>query len=110
MFSSKTSIGVAFHTSSDCSINPGFFTGLVDGEGTFGLYLKKTSRRPLGWSLAPVFELILHKKDKVILEQIKSSYLSTGTITKVGTKAAVRFRIESIKDFPILLDHLDKFP
>ncbi|KAK4638700.1 hypothetical protein QC761_0114320 (mitochondrion) [Podospora bellae-mahoneyi] len=49
-------------TSKLTSVNPGVWSGLIDGEGSFSIILVKNSTRKLGWRIEPKFQLGLHKK------------------------------------------------
>jgi len=50
----------------------------------------------------------LHQKDKVLLEQFQS-FFCAGNIHKSGSKA-YQFRVDSIKDLKILINHFDRYP
>jgi hypothetical protein len=50
----------------------------------------------------------LHKKDRALLEQIKS-FFGVGKVTNSG-KDAVTYRVTSIKDIEVIVNHFDKFP
>lgn len=89
-------------------INPHWITGFFDGECSFTVNLVKSAKYRTGWFVQLNFSIGLHKKDKAILEQIKS-YLGAGKISKQGHEA-VRLRIDSIQDFSFLIDHLEKYP
>lgn len=54
------------------------------------------------------FTISLHEKDRGILEKIQN-YLGVGEINKLGS-AAVIYQIQSVKDFPALIDHLERYP
>ena len=90
------------------NINPWFYTGFFDGESSFMINVVKSSKYRTGWFVQLSFSIGLHKKDRAVLELIQN-YLGVGQISEQGSEA-VRFRINSIKDFPCLMDHLDKYP
>ena len=50
----------------------------------------------------------MHKKDKDILEEIKN-YFCVGYITQHG-KNTLQYRIKSIKDLEVIIEHFDKYP
>lgn len=89
-------------------LNPHWVTGFFDGEGSFMVNIVKSPKYSKGWFIQLSFSIGLHKKDKAVLEMIKS-LLSVGQISNQGSDG-VRYRIQSIQDFPFILDHLDKFP
>lgn len=53
------------------------------------------------------FTISLHEKDSGILEEIKS-YLGVGEILSQGSNVAF-YKIQSVKDFSGLIDHLDRY-
>ena len=54
------------------------------------------------------FSIFLHQKDYEILEKIKS-YLGVGQVLKQGSDV-VSYKIQSMKDLSILMDHLERYP
>ena len=54
------------------------------------------------------FQIGLHVKDRPLLEGIKN-YFGVGNITKQGSQS-IQFRITSIKDFAVIIEHFDKYP
>ena len=71
----------------------------------------KIRKRPTfrtGWSIQPEFQIKLHKKDIMILEEIKNT-LGVGTVTKDKLNTA-NFNVWSIKELQVVIDHFDKFP
>ena len=89
-------------------MDPSFITGFVDGEGCFTLIIVKRSRVKVGWEVQLFFQIILHNKDKWLLEQIQS-YFAVGRINKCGTQS-IRYRVSSIEDLIKIIDHFEKFP
>jgi len=51
----------------------------------------------------------LHKKDRYLLELIKTFFIDTGSISSHG-KDAVQFKVSSIKDLQVIVDHFNFFP
>lgn len=58
--------------------------------------------------MEPSFQIGLHKKDSEVLEQIKS-YWGVGKITSKTSKS-VQFRVRSIKELSMVINHFDKYP
>lgn len=58
--------------------------------------------------MEPKFTIGLHKKDRAILEQIKT-FLGVGNIYNQGSNA-VQFRVQSIKELEMVINHFDKYP
>ena len=52
-------------------VSPYYITGLVDAEGSFGLYLRKDPKYESGYQVSCKFAVELHLKDKALLEQIQ---------------------------------------
>jgi len=89
-------------------MNPYFISGFVDGEGCFLVQISRNSEIKIGWRVKITFTVVLHSKDKIVLEYIKN-YWSVGGITKHGTQS-YQFRVSSEKDLAIILEHFDKYP
>jgi len=89
-------------------IDPNFITGFSDAEGSFVLSITKSNLVKSGWVIKPRFQIHLHKKDIFVLEAIKN-YLGVGKIYLQGT-TSVEYRVFSIKELKIVLDHFDNFP
>jgi len=89
-------------------INPNFLTGFADAESSFVLSITKSNNVKSGWVIKPRFQISLHKKDLFILEAIKN-YLGVGEIYTQGV-ASIQYRVFSINDLKVVLDHFDQFP
>jgi len=89
-------------------LHPYFITGFIDGEGCFNLSIFKDSRRTTGWQVKPRFLISLHKRDRALLELIKTS-LGVGTITE-RSDGHIKYSVGSLKDLKVIIDHLDKYP
>jgi len=50
----------------------------------------------------------MHKRDKALLQNIKS-YFVLGNILKQGSQS-IQFRVRSIKDLAVIIDHFYKYP
>jgi len=92
----------------DLIIDPNFLTGFADAEGSFVLSITKNNNVKLGWVIKPRFQIHLHKKDLFILEAIQN-FLGVGK-TYVTNAGSVEYRVFSIKELKVVLDHFDKFP
>jgi len=61
-----------FSTSNYLShVNPWFWTGLIDGEGSFSIIIDRYESRKLGWCVQSKFQMGLHKRDLSLLLQLK---------------------------------------
>ena len=75
----------------------------------FHLSIGKNSKYKTGYYVNPGFSIGLHNKDLNLLEKIQSYFRGVGTISK-QTKNSVQFRVFSIKDLKIIIDHFEKYP
>jgi hypothetical protein len=50
----------------------------------------------------------LHEKDRALLEQI-ASFFGVSKVINRG-KDAVQYRVSSIKELAVIVEHFDKFP
>ena len=89
-------------------IDPHFLTGFADAEGSFVLSITKSNNVKSGWVIKPRFQIHLHNKDLFVLEAIKN-YLDVGKIYVTNVNS-VEYRVFSIKELKVVLDHFDKFP
>jgi hypothetical protein len=89
-------------------LNPWFLTGFIDGEGCFGLYIYSNIASKLGYYVILDFKITLHKKDRVILDEIKN-YFSVGGVSKHGDSLN-NYGVRSIKDLNLIINHFDNFP
>lgn len=90
------------------SLNPWFLTGFSDAEGSFSILIQTNSKYATGWRIKPVFTIGLHKKDLDLLKNLQS-YLGIGKIHIHG-KDSIQFRVDSLKDLQILINHFENFP
>lgn len=90
------------------TMNPWFLTGFTDAEGSFSILIQSNNKYKTNWRIKAIFAIALHKKDNELLENIQSS-LGVGKLHKHG-KNSVEYRVESIKDLQVIVDHFDKYP
>jgi hypothetical protein len=55
------------------------------------------------------FAIVLHVRDRALLESIQLFFNGAGGIDKHG-KLSVKYRVSSQKDITVILDHFDKYP
>lgn len=87
------------------NLNPYFFTGFIDAEGCFNIYLQEHAQCKTGWRVQAAFFIRLHKKEKALMELIKA-YLGVGRIYDQGDE----IRVISIKELKAIVNHLEKYP
>jgi hypothetical protein len=68
----------------------------------------KNKNYKTGFSVEVRFSIGLHAEDKPILELIKNN-LNVGSVIKQGSQY-FQFRLSSVKDLEVLINHLDKYP
>ena len=57
-------------------LDPWWITGFVDGEGCFDVSITENKELNQGWEVQHRFSIVLHVKDKAILQNIKKHTLS----------------------------------
>ncbi len=89
-------------------MNPWFFTGFTDAEGSFSILIQRNDKYKINWRIKAVFAIGLHKKDIELLQKIQSC-LGVDKLYKHG-KNSVQYRVESINDLQVIINHFDKYP
>jgi hypothetical protein len=90
-------------------LHPYFVTGFSDGESYFSISLSRSTNMSTGWIVNLQFGISLHKKDRYLLELIQTFFGGVGTIASHG-KTKVQYRVSSIKDLEVIIQHFDSFP
>ena len=72
------------------------------------LTIIKDKKYKLGWRIGCRFVISLHKKDLHILNGFKN-FFAVGIVSFMGENA-VQYRVESLEDLAIIMNHLDKYP
>ena len=94
-------------TKENSSLDPWFLTGFIDGEGCFRIPITKIDRA-IGWRVQLFFQITLHEKDEILLENIRNC-LGVGKIHKSG-KNLLQYRIQTFDELTVLLNHLENYP
>jgi len=92
-------------TSSGLDLN--YVTGFTDGEGCFYIGITPNSKSSLKYRIKLSFQIGLHKKDKELLNLIKS-YFGVGEINKLA-EDSVLYKVTSIEQLQIIIDHFDRY-
>jgi len=89
-------------------LDPNFVTGFTDAEGCFSL---KIVSNPKSGKLKVqvVFSIGLHKKDRALLDLIKS-FFGVGNVTDKASREVSTFQVSSLLDVKVLLEHFDSYP
>jgi len=99
-----------FSTCSSTIVNPGVWSGLIDGEGSFSIIVDKNKVRTLGWRVQLKFQIGLHTKDLNLLCLLQQHLGGIGSIHSVRNRDIVNYSIDSIKDLNNLILYLEKYP
>lgn len=89
------------------NINISFIVGFIDAEGSFLIYMRKSSRYSQGWQVKPVFSIGLHTKDLLLLENI-CAFLDVGRIYK--KPGSVHLQVENLEGINRLIKILGNNP
>jgi LAGLIDADG endonuclease len=89
-------------------MNPWFLTGFADAESSFSILFQRNDKYKTNWIIKAIFAIGLHKKDTKLLESIQS-FIGVGKLHKQG-KDSVQYRVESINDLQVIINHFDKYP
>ena len=90
-------------------LHPYFVTGFSDAESYFYIGINRSTKMNTGWSVNLQFGINLHKKDRYLLELIKAILNGVGNIVS-QEKENIQYRVSSIKDLQVIVDHFNKFP
>ena len=91
-------------------VNPWFWTGLIDAEGSFSVVVDKNNKRTLGWRVQSKFQIGLHERDLDLLLQLQKFWEGVGSIHIDSFYNRVIYSVDSIKDLTILIKHFEKYP
>lgn len=80
------------------SIDPWFVTGFADGEGCFEVNIRQKAKCRLGWTVQLAFEIVLHQKDEIVLNQIQTFFGNVGTVRKHQTRNCSVYSVTSFSD------------
>lgn len=90
------------------SCDPWFITGFTDAEGSFTIALDYNTKRQLNWRVQAKYQISLHIRDLVILEEIYS-YFGVGSIGK--SENMCYYSVSSLKDLNnIIIPHFLNYP
>lgn len=90
-------------------LHPYYVTGFCDAESSFSISISKQLTSMTGWNVNLTFKIGLQKKDKALLEFIQGFFGGIGRISVDGN-AAFQYRVQSIKELAIIIDHFVKYP
>ena len=99
-----------FSTYNSTIINPGVWSGLIDGEGSFSIIVDRNKTRKLGWRVQLKFQIGLHTKDLNLLYLLQQYLDYIGSIHSARNRDIVNYSIDSNEDLNKLIIHLEKYP
>jgi hypothetical protein len=99
-----------YSTYNSTIINPGVWSGLIDGEGSFSVIVDRNLKRKLGWRVQLKFQIGLHTKDLNLLHLLQQYLGGIGSIHLARKCEIINYSIDSIEDLNKLIIHLDKYP
>ena len=99
-----------YSTFNSTIVNPGVWSGLIDGEGSFGITIDRNKTRKLGWRAQLKFQIGLHTKDLNLLYLLQQYLGGIGSIHLAKNREIVNYSIDSIEDLNKLIIHLEKYP
>jgi len=100
-------------------INPWFWTGLIDAEGSFTVSLAQSKAlacnasargQVLNWEVKTKFTMGIHIRDSTILLKLRNYLNGLGSIDMDYDGNRAIYSMDSSKDLKILIDHLNKYP
>jgi LAGLIDADG DNA endonuclease family protein/NADH-ubiquinone oxidoreductase (complex I) subunit 5/GIY-YIG catalytic domain-containing protein len=99
-----------FSTYNSTIVNPGVWSGLIDGEGSFSIIVDRNKTRKSGWRVQLKFQIGLHIKDLNLLYLLQQYLGGIGFIHLARNREIVNYSIDSIEDLNKLIIHLEKYP
>lgn len=106
--SNKIPVAANSQAKQNLQLNPWFVTGFTDGEGSFSIIMVKSSAFKLQWQTRLYFQISVHVKDKILLEQIQN-FFGVGKIYP-KTSDSIIYSVKSIKDLTVIVNHFEKYP
>lgn len=100
----------AVQTGLHSNLMPWFITGFSDAEGCFYIRVTKKDRMKIGWAVELIFSIRLHIKDLPALESIREHFSGAGKIYIHEKEREATFRVSSVKELNIIVNHFDKYP
>lgn len=98
-----------YSTHCTSSLHPQFITGISDAEASFFITFLKSNKSLTGYYIQLSFKISLHKKDRFLLESIKS-YFGVGSILTNKSREMILYQVTSIKDLTVIISHFNKYP
>lgn len=94
--------------SQDFKLDPQFITGFTDAEGSFSIIVAKSNNLKVQWQARLFFQISLHMKDRILLEQVKNFFGAGEIHTK--TSDSLSYSVKSMADLAVIIGHFEKYP
>ena len=88
-------------------LDPWWVTGFIDGEGCFDVYITENKKLNQGWEVQHRFSIVLHVKDKAILQNIQK-HLGVGKNFKQGSQA-IQLKVQSLKELETVINNFNMY-
>jgi hypothetical protein len=92
------------------TLSPGFWSGLIDAEGSFSIIIDKKINSKIGWIIQSKFQIGLHIRDLNLLLKLQQYLGDIETIHEYPKQNRVIYSIDSNKDLIKLFHQFDKYP
>ena len=73
----------------------------------FCVSITENKKLKLGWEVQLCFQLAVHERDKYILILIKNYF---GGLIYRQSSQPIQLKVQSVKDFRVIINHLEKHP
>jgi len=83
--------------------------GFIDGEGCFYVNIIRNNKYKTGWRVQLFFKITLHRRDKVLLENIQIYFEGRGIISTKHGFDTIQYLVYSIEDLAVVIIHIDKY-
>lgn len=104
-FSTQTPLNVAVK---DNNLSPYWVSGFCDGESSFIVSVRQTSRK--SWQVQAVFQIGLHVKDLPVLEKIQSFFKGAGKIHVYTSRKTATYSVTKLKDLVnVIIPHFQQY-
>ena len=91
-------------------LHPWYVTGIVEGEGVFGVSFNRRSKLTVGIETRPYFSLALNQRDLTLLKDIQT-YFHCGAIRYSKADRTYKYEVRSVADLARkILPHFEKYP
>jgi hypothetical protein len=90
-------------------LHPNYVTGIVDGDGHFGISLSKNSKARYGYTCTLVFTLVaeINSYNKIFIEKVQKFF---GGIGKIYTSENIYvYKVVSLKELKTIKAHFEKY-